>query len=57
LEGAETLLVKLMANSEPIYAASDDLDPELVPIEFDDDAFIEYLRDYPFDPDAGDEPY
>jgi hypothetical protein len=47
LEGAEGFLVKLMASSEPIDATSDDLDPELAPIEFDDDAFIDYLRDYP----------
>jgi hypothetical protein len=47
VEGAEGFLVKLMASSEPIDATSDDLDPELAPIEFDDDAFIEYLRDYP----------
>lgn len=57
LEGAETFLVKLMANSEPIDASSDDLDPELVPIEFDDDAFIEDLRAFPNDPEADDDPF
>jgi hypothetical protein len=41
LEGAERFLVKLMRSSEALDPESDLFDPELVPVEYDDEAMAE----------------
>jgi hypothetical protein len=45
LAAARTWLLTLVSLSEPFGASSDSLDPELVPMEYDDAAIIEYLRE------------
>jgi hypothetical protein len=62
IQGAERFLVKLMASSEALDPTSDLFDPELVEVEFDDEAMAaamwEYMRDYePDDQDYDDQDY
>ncbi|WP_247699115.1 MULTISPECIES: hypothetical protein [unclassified Streptomyces] len=53
LEGAQTFLVQLMAHSEALDPDSDLFQPELLPVDFDDEAFAEYVAEYGWgDPDA-----
>jgi hypothetical protein len=49
LEGAERFLVKLMGSSEDVDPDADFSDPTLAPVEFDDDAFAEYLAEATWD--------
>jgi hypothetical protein len=51
VEGAEQFLVKAIAFSEDIDAQADLLDPDLVPVEFDEVALNEALAEYSWDPD------
>jgi hypothetical protein len=46
VQGADRFLVKLMGSSEPLDPSSDVFDPELVEVEFDDDAMAEALSEY-----------
>ncbi|MYU10936.1 hypothetical protein GTZ78_09575 [Streptomyces sp. SID8361] len=53
LEAAQTFLVQLMAHSEAPDPDSDLFQPELLPVDFDDEAFAEYVAEYGWgDPDA-----
>lgn len=52
LEAARDWLLRLVANSEPLRSASDDSSPELVPVDYDEVAIAEYLRETDFDYDA-----
>jgi hypothetical protein len=56
LEGVERFLVSLIVSSEPLDPGSDSFDPELVEVEFDDEAMAaamwEHMRD--FEPDDRD---
>jgi hypothetical protein len=45
VEGAERFLVKLMRSSEALNPDSDVFDPELAPVEYDDEAFWQVLGD------------
>ena len=45
LEGAERFLVKLMRSSEPLDPAADHFEPELVPVEYDDEAMAEAMAE------------
>lgn len=45
LEAARTWLLRLIALSEPLAVGADDMAPELLPVEYDDAAIIEYLRE------------
>lgn len=45
LEGAERFLLRLIAASEAIDAEADNLDPELVSVEYDDEAMAEALAE------------
>ena len=45
MESARSFLLKLVADSEPFGSGPDHMDPELRPVEYDDEAMIEYLRD------------
>jgi len=45
LSAAEAWLLSLIAISEPLGVGGDNLDPELVPVEFDDAAIGDYLRE------------
>lgn len=55
LAAARDWLLSLIAISEPLGTGSDSLEPELVPIEYDHDAIIEYLREVRSWPDVDDE--
>ena len=46
LEAAQTFLVQLMAHSEALDPDSDLFQPQLLPVDFDDDAFAEYVAEY-----------
>lgn len=46
MSAARNWLLHLVAKSEPLRSASDDLDPQLASVEYDDVAFAEYLHDY-----------
>lgn len=46
LSTARTWLLGLVARSEPLRSPSDDPDPELLPVEYDDQAFAEYLWEH-----------
>lgn len=53
LEAAQTFLVQLMAHSEALDPDSDLFQPELLPVDFDDEAFAEYVAEYGWgDPNA-----
>ncbi|MYT18473.1 hypothetical protein YWIDRAFT_08197 [Streptomyces sp. SceaMP-e96] len=53
LKAAQTFLVQLMAHSEALDPDSDLFQPELLPVDFDDEAFAEYVAEYGWgDPDA-----
>ncbi|MEU9662864.1 hypothetical protein [Streptomyces chartreusis] len=53
LQAAQTFLVQLMAHSEALDPDSDLFQPELLPVDFDDEAFAEYVAEYGWgDPDA-----
>lgn len=45
LSAARDWLLRLVAMSEPLRSASDDSDPQLVPVEYDEVAIAEYIRD------------
>lgn len=45
LKAAREWLLGLVAMSEPLRSGSDDADPGLVPVVYDDAAILEYLRD------------
>lgn len=45
VQGAERFLVKLMRSSEDVDAASDVFDPDLGPVEFDDQAMADAIAD------------
>ncbi len=46
LEAAERFLVKLIAKSEGLLDAEDDLKPQFLPMEFDHDAFADYVAEF-----------
>ncbi|MBA0053442.1 phosphatidylserine/phosphatidylglycerophosphate/cardiolipin synthase family protein [Streptomyces sp. AJS327] len=46
LQAAQTFLVQLMAHSEALDPDSDLFEPELLPVDFDDEAFAEYAAEY-----------
>ncbi|MEU5325663.1 hypothetical protein [Streptomyces parvus] len=53
LKAAQTFMVQLMAHSEALDPDSDLFRPELLPVDYDDQAFAEYAAEYGFgDPDA-----
>ncbi len=43
---ARRWLLGLVAQSEPLRSPSDDLNPELLPVEYDDQAFADYLWEH-----------
>lgn len=43
MDAARQFLLRLISQSEPLGQGPDELKPELMPIEYDDDAFREYL--------------
>lgn len=45
LKAARTFLLGLVAMSEPLRQGPDDMRPELAPVDYDDAAFIEYMRE------------
>lgn len=45
MKAARGWLLGLVAMSEPLRPSSDDADPELVPVVYDDAAILEYLRE------------
>lgn len=45
LTAARQWLLSLVAISEPLGAGSDSMQPELVPVEYDHDAMVEYMRE------------
>jgi hypothetical protein len=45
MKAAREWLLGLVAMSEPLRPSSDDADPELVPVVYDDAAILEYLRE------------
>lgn len=45
LAAARQWLLSLVAISEPLGTGSDSIQPELVPVEYDHDAMIEYMRE------------
>lgn len=45
LKAARRFLLGLVAMSEPLREGPDDMQPELTPVEYDDAAFIEYMRE------------
>jgi hypothetical protein len=49
LRGAERFLVKLMRSSEALDSASDHFEPELAPVEYDDEAMAEAMADMSWD--------
>jgi len=49
LEGAERFLVKLMRSSEALDPAVDHFEPELVPVEYDDEAMAEAMAEREWD--------
>jgi hypothetical protein len=49
VHGAERFLVKLMRSSEALDPASDSFDPELVPVEYDDEAMAQAMADMRWD--------
>nr|WP_159059625.1 hypothetical protein [Streptomyces antibioticus] len=53
LQAAQTFIVQLMAHSEALDPDSDLFQPELLSVDFDDEAFAEYAAEYGWgDPDA-----
>jgi hypothetical protein len=58
VQGAERFLVKLMRSSEALDPDSDSFDPELAPVEFDDEAMAEAAAEMRWaDPDPEDWDY
>ncbi|MEU7171242.1 hypothetical protein EAD96_30065 [Micromonospora sp. BL1] len=55
LAGANRFLVKLMRSSEALDPASDSFDPDLAPVEFDDEAIWQAIGDMRYDGLAPDE--
>jgi hypothetical protein len=55
VKGAERFLVKLMRSSEALDPDSDSFDPELVPVEYDDEAMIEALHGIRWEDEALDD--
>ena len=51
MDGARRFLLGLVALSEPLGTGPDTLNPELLPVRYDDEAFIEYLREHRDDDD------
>jgi hypothetical protein len=49
VQGAERFLVKLMRSSEVLDPDSDSFDPELAPVEYDDEAMFEAMADRRWD--------
>jgi hypothetical protein len=49
MEGAERFLLRLIAASEDLDPDADLIDPDLVPVEFDDEAMWEALGEAPWD--------
>ena len=49
MEGAERFLVKLMRASEGVSPEADYFDPDLAPVEYDDEAMREALADFAWD--------
>jgi hypothetical protein len=45
LAAARQWLLSLIAISEPLGTGSDSMQPELVPVEYDHDAMVEYMRE------------
>jgi len=45
LKAARRFLLGLVAMSEPLRHGPDDMEPELAPVEYDDAAFAEYMRE------------
>lgn len=45
LRAARAFLLDLVAHSEPLRDGPDEMQPEFAPVEYDDAAFIEYLRE------------
>ncbi|MCX4775080.1 hypothetical protein [Streptomyces sp. NBC_01285] len=46
LQAAQTFLVQLMAHSEALDPDSDLFEPELLPVDYDDEAFAAYAAEY-----------
>lgn len=55
LDGAERFLLKLVRASEGLDPDADVIDPDLLPIEFDDEAMIEAMQDAEWPEDEPDE--
>jgi len=55
VEGAERFLLKAIAFSEDLDAEADHLEPDLAPVEFDEEAFAEALADMDWDEEEGEE--
>ncbi len=55
VEGAERFLIKLMRSSEALDPASDAFDPDLAPIEFDDEAMAEAWAELRWDDGIADD--
>jgi hypothetical protein len=49
MAGTRRFLIRLIASSEPINAESDVLDPEFVPVQYDDEAMAAALAEYGMD--------
>ena len=56
LELFERYLLQLVAFSEPLDATAIELEPELAPVVYDDDAFAELLAEQPWEPENDEEP-
>ncbi|MGH4012179.1 MAG: hypothetical protein ACRDTH_29135 [Pseudonocardiaceae bacterium] len=54
VQGAERFLVKLMRSSEALDPDSDSFDPELAPVEYDDEAMFEAMVDRRWDDPGSD---
>ena len=54
LQAAEAFLVQLMAHSEALDPDSDVFEPELLPVDFDDEAFATYAAEFSPEGDESD---
>lgn len=55
MDGAARFLLSLIAASEGVNSDADSFTPDLAPVDYDDEAFIEYLRDTGLDQYESDE--
>jgi hypothetical protein len=55
VEGAKRFLLKAIALSEDLDAEADHLEPDLAPVEFDDEAFAEAVAEMDWDPQEDEE--